>query len=132
MTCEECDNDNGYYGNAQGNGTCFYNIQENYIFTFTLTPPNDEYVTAINFQNQPSASDDVDLSLTCSDPCDVRLTVLTNLSSTEEVTVLMVYNVTSLDYNLDSEQYKFGEPNTTIRVYVLNFIVPFEVKVSIT
>ena len=128
MTCEECDNNNGYFGDAEGNGTCYYNIQENYIFTFTLTTPGDEHVTAINFQNRPSATDDVDLSLSCDHPSSVKLGVL--LPSGVEVTVLQVHNVTSLSYNFDSDLYNFGESNATIRIYVANFTVPFEVKVS--
>ena len=131
MTCEKCDIQNGYFGNASANGTCFYNVQENYIFTFTLTPPGDEYVTAINFQNRPGTNDDVDVSVKCDQACDVRLAVLLNITGAE-VVAFFASNVTSLDHTLQTNIYKFQELNAVIRIYVSNFTVPFEVKVSVT
>ena len=130
-TCEECDARNGYVGNAQGDGTCFYTIQENFIYTFTLTPSEDEYVTAINFRNQPGSSQDVELSLTADARCDVRLAVIANESTTGEISLESFTNVTSVKYTFDGERYNFGTTtfNSTIRIYVSNFVVRFQVRV---
>ena len=135
FTCEQCDTGGKYFGDATGNGTCFYDLQENYIFTFTLTPPNDAYVTAINFQNEPAGSDDVELTLETDAPCVVRLAVISNITLQEndgEVTVAgPFYETTKVKYVFKGDRFVLGKDkvNTTIRIYVSNFTVPFQVKV---
>jgi hypothetical protein len=48
-------------------GTCFYNLNIDYQFTFNLNRPADRHFTRINFMNpvEESAEDDIDFIIRC-------------------------------------------------------------------
>ena len=130
FSCEECETTRGYVGDATGNGTCYYNLDENYIFTFNVV---DSYITAINFRNQPKSEEDVLLSLSISKLCDVRLAVVLNATDRieEEQTAKVYTNVSSVEFTFRTVKYRFGpdRQNTIIRIYVSKLDVPVTVKV---
>lgn len=131
-SCEQCDVSKGYVGNATGsNGTCYYDLTENFIFTFNLV---ETYVTAINFRNQPQSVEDVLLSFSSSIVCDVRLAIVFNSSANfrNDLTVQTYESVSSFDFTFRTSEYSFGPErgNKTIRIYVTKLVTPVQIKVS--
>lgn len=64
--CGRCDTQSNYAGNPI-NGSCFYDLQIDYQFTFNLSKEADRHYTRINFRNSPTKPDiDADFHITCS------------------------------------------------------------------
>nr|XP_002121132.4 attractin-like protein 1 [Ciona intestinalis] len=136
-SCEACDTDNGYTGNATGNGTCFYSLLINYQFTFNLkSDADDTYVTKINFKNIPPLEEDVQMNFLSSQSSNIRFAVIstaTQIAFGGEQTILLVENVTDYTFTFYASKYRIGQDglNTTVRIYVSDFKTPSLIKISL-
>ncbi|KAB7494399.1 Attractin-like protein 1 [Armadillidium nasatum] len=128
--CERCDTQNNYYGEPL-KGSCFYDLQIDYQFTFNLSKQEDIHIRQINFYNVPSKSDvDTDFDIQCSKPARIKISA--RQTGSHETWIVKNFTGTSIKRRFSASEYVFGssENNTTFHVYVFNFTPPIEIIIS--
>ncbi|XP_059178870.1 attractin-like protein 1 isoform X2 [Physella acuta] len=129
--CERCDDSNKYSGNPKDGGTCYYQLNTDYQYTFNLSKKDDINYTQINFLNTPLSSDrDVDFTLNCTTFAYVNITYKTKLSQ-EEKEYTSLKPCQYIRTKFEHKNHGFGgKENTTFYVYVYNFKTPFTLQIS--
>ncbi|XP_071548836.1 attractin-like protein 1 isoform X2 [Panulirus ornatus] len=128
--CERCDTQNNYVGEPL-HGSCFYDLQIDYQFTFNLSKHEDRHIRQINFFNVPTKSDvDTDFDIYCSKATKIKISAKTTKS--HESWIIRNYTGTEIKQRFSASEYAFGsaDNNTTFHVYVYNFTPPIEIVVS--
>ncbi|XP_069172715.1 attractin-like protein 1 isoform X2 [Procambarus clarkii] len=128
--CERCDTQNNYVGEPL-QGSCFYDLQIDYQFTFNLSKHEDRHIRQINFFNVPTKSDvDTDFDIYCSKATKIKISAKTTRS--HESWIIRNFTGTRIKRRFSASEYTFGsaDNNTTFHVYVYNFTPPIEIVVS--
>ncbi|XP_045109303.1 attractin-like protein 1 isoform X1 [Portunus trituberculatus] len=128
--CDRCDTQNNYVGEPL-HGSCFYDLQIDYQFTFNLSKQEDRHIRQINFFNIPTKSDvDTDFDIYCSKATNIKISSKSTRS--HESWIISNYTGTRIKQRFSASEYTFGsaENNTTFHVYVYNFTPPIEIVVS--
>ncbi|KAK8733971.1 hypothetical protein OTU49_006273 [Cherax quadricarinatus] len=128
--CERCDTQNNYVGEPL-QGSCFYDLQIDYQFTFNLSKHEDRHIRQINFFNVPTKSDvDTDFDIYCSKATKIKISAKTTRS--HESWIIRNFTGTRIRQRFSASEYTFGsaDNNTTFHVYVYNFTPPIEIVVS--
>ncbi|KAF2360915.1 CUB domain [Trinorchestia longiramus] len=128
--CDKCDEQNNYFGDPR-NGSCFYDLQIDYQFTFNLSKAEDRHVRQINFFNVPTkANVDTDFDISSSKPARIKISA--KETGGHEVWVVRNFTGTRIQRRFSHTDYSFGsaDNNTTFHVYVYNFTPPVEIVVS--
>ncbi|XP_076363858.1 LOW QUALITY PROTEIN: attractin-like protein 1 [Tachypleus tridentatus] len=127
--CSSCDEIKHYLGNPEDGGTCFYNLDIGFKYTFDMTKSEDKFYNRINLLNVPKETDiDVEFSITCSGPALVNVSVASALLPEQPLLVFHECNKTKLHFA--HKQHYFGAKNTTFFVYVFNFKTPIIIEIS--
>ncbi|CAG7724473.1 unnamed protein product [Allacma fusca] len=126
--CERCDIQNSYAGDPI-NGSCFYELQIDYQFTFNLSKKEDRHYNQINFRNSPSKIDiDAEFHIHCSIPAKMNITVKIG---PQEKPLLTNHNCSTFKSRFGKQEYNFGTlENTTFYVYVYDFQPPLLIQIS--
>ncbi|XP_064094785.1 attractin-like [Macrobrachium nipponense] len=128
--CERCDTQNNYVGEPL-RGSCFYDLQIDYQFTFNLSKHEDRHIRQINFFNVPTKSDvDTDFDILCSKAAKIKISAKTTKS--HESWIIRNFTGTRIKRRFSASEYTFGsaDNSTTFHVYVYNFTPPIEIIVS--
>ncbi|KAK3875518.1 hypothetical protein Pcinc_019616 [Petrolisthes cinctipes] len=128
--CERCDTQNNYVGEPL-QGSCFYDLQIDYQFTFNLSKHEDRHIRQINFFNVPTKSDvDTDFDIFCSK--DTKIKISAKTTGSHESWIIRNFTGTRIKRRFSASEYTFGsaDNNTTFHVYVYNFTPPIEIVVS--
>ncbi|KAK7083088.1 hypothetical protein SK128_015194 [Halocaridina rubra] len=128
--CERCDTQNNYVGEPL-QGSCFYDLQIDYQFTFNLSKHEDRHIRQINFFNVPTKSDvDTDFDISCSKATKIKISAKTTKS--HESWIIRNFTGTRIKRRFSASEYSFGsaDNSTTFHVYVYNFTPPIEIIVS--
>ncbi|ODN01460.1 putative protein tag-53 [Orchesella cincta] len=127
--CGRCDTQSNYAGDPI-NGSCFYDLQIDYQFTFNLSKEGDRHYTRINFRNSPTKPDiDADFQITCS--ILAKMNISFSSGGFPEKTLYHGMNCTTFRYRFAKNDYNFGGPdNTTVYVYVYDFQPPLWIQIS--
>ncbi|XP_066962563.1 attractin-like protein 1 isoform X1 [Macrobrachium rosenbergii] len=128
--CERCDTQNNYVGEPL-RGSCFYDLQIDYQFTFNLSKHEDRHIRQINFFNVPTKSDvDTDFDILCSKAAKIKISAKTTKS--HETWIIRNFTGTRIKRRFSASEYTFGsaDNSTTFHVYVYNFTPPIEIIVS--
>ncbi|KAA0186133.1 hypothetical protein HAZT_HAZT010982 [Hyalella azteca] len=125
--CDRCDEQNNYFGDPK-NGSCFYDLQIDYQFTFNLSKAEDRHVRQINFFNVPTKPNvDTDFDISSSKPARIKISA--KESGGHEVWVVRNFTGTRIQRRFSHTEFAFHN-NTTFHVYVYNFTPPVEIVVS--
>ena len=135
-TCEVCDTRQQYIGDASGNGTCFYALEQNFVFTFNISESTDVHITSINFQNTPAMEVNVKLEIQSDQPVNIALRATSSTIEKEfgaSISLNQTINVRSFMYTFNNDRLRFGEKqrNTSVLIFVSNFSAPNQIRVSI-
>ncbi|XP_068244853.1 attractin-like protein 1 [Palaemon carinicauda] len=128
--CDRCDTYNNYFDEPLL-GTCFYDLQTDYKFTFTLSKPEDRHIRQINFLNVPPKSDvDTDFKIVCSKAAKIKVSSKTG--ENPESWIVDNFTGTQIERRFSASEYTFGSDDdaTTFHVYVYNFTTPIDIIVS--
>ncbi|XP_076062898.1 attractin-like protein dsd isoform X2 [Oratosquilla oratoria] len=128
--CDQCDNKNHYVGDPL-HGSCFYDLQIDYQFTFNLSKNEDRHIGQINFFNIPTKSDvDTDFDILCSKAANIKISA--KETNQHEDWIIRNFTGTRIKRRFSASEYVFGGSgnNTTFFVYVYNFTPPIEIVVS--
>ncbi|CAL1533125.1 unnamed protein product [Lymnaea stagnalis] len=129
--CDRCDDSNKYSGNPKDGGTCYYQLNTDFQYTFNLSKREDSNFTQINFLNTPMSSDrDVDFTLNCTSDALVNITYKSK-SFPEEKEYTSMKPCLYFKTKFEHKNHAFGgKENTTFLVYVFNFKTPFMLQIS--
>nr|XP_027236608.1 attractin-like protein 1 [Penaeus vannamei] len=128
--CDRCDTQNNYVGEPL-KGSCFYDLQIDYQFTFNLSKHEDRHIRQINFFNVPTKSDvDTDFDIQCSKATNIKIS--SKMTNSHETWIIRNFTGKRIKKRFSSSDYTFGsaDNNTTFHVYVYNFTPPIEIIVS--
>ncbi|BFY98775.1 hypothetical protein BsWGS_01815 [Bradybaena similaris] len=132
--CDRCDETNKYSGDPRNGGTCYYQLNTDFQYTFNLSKPDDTHLSRINFLNTPTSSDrDVDFTLNCSSADSSAMINITykSKSLSQEKAYVTERACDHFHIKFDHKIYAFaGKENTTFFVYVYNFKTPFMIQIS--
>lgn len=130
--CDKCDRVNNYFGDAT-KGPCYYDLAQDYQFTFSLIREKDKHIRRINFKNTPTKADlDVDFNVTCTEPAKLNITVQYNLGyGVLEQQLASEQNCTFYKDRFSRNDFVFGQvSNTTFYVDVYDFKTPMRIVIS--
>ncbi|XP_065316096.1 attractin-like isoform X2 [Gordionus sp. m RMFG-2023] len=128
--CQYCDTINHYVGNPGSGGTCYYTLTTDYMFTFNLTKPEDQYYTGINMMNRLEKPDNaIEFKISCSGLPKMNISYLRDTSN-EMVELIANESCKTKSIELNSRYFTVGAKNITFYIRLYKFEVPIWIMVS--
>lgn len=142
MKCDECDVGSKYWGDPSLS-SCFYNITNDFAYSFRLNHKQDTEVTALNchviqLKEEPDIKIEVKIDTDGTDgPIHTNKSFMVNVTTflPGEKEELINGSISATDkYILHVSHKKYGFGNSTnraMRIYIHNFTTPIFIKVQV-